>query len=182
MTQLPGFFRNMEDLLYILKILQQGTEADLEAVAELEPSFPHSQAPSGYGSAWIIHAVAEGSMASVAWMLEKKVDLDFADACGETVLHTAIQRTANNKYEILALLLKAGAKTTIKGINDWTPAHMAAVYNDVEALKLLVQFGADLSIKTAIDWYATPLEEALHAHAYRDCEAAIRYLKSIGAP
>jgi ankyrin repeat protein len=47
-----------------------------------------------------------------------------------------------------------------KGINDWTPAHMAAARDDVEALRLLVRYGADLTIRTDIDDYSTPLEEA----------------------
>ena len=48
----------------------------------------------------------------------------------------------------------------LKGVNDWTPAHMAAARDDVEALRVLVAHGADVSIRTTIDGYATPLEEA----------------------
>ncbi len=63
-------------------------------------------------------------------------------------------------YEVIELLLRHGAPINAHGINDWTPAHMAAVREDIQALKLLIQYGADLSIRTGIDDYATALEEA----------------------
>jgi ankyrin repeat protein len=56
------------------------------------------------------------------------------------------------------MLLKAGAPVNRKGINDWTPAHMAAARYDVGVLRLLVRYSADLAIRTDIDDYATPLE------------------------
>ncbi len=65
-----------------------------------------------------------------------------------------------DRYELLELLLRAGAPVNLKGINEWTPAHLAAARDDVEALRLLVAHGADLSIRTDIDDFATPLEEA----------------------
>jgi ankyrin repeat protein len=60
---------------------------------------------------------------------------------------------------VLERLLRAGAPVNLKGLNDWTPAHMAAARDDVEVLRLLVAHGADLTIRTTIDDYATPLEE-----------------------
>jgi uncharacterized protein len=62
-----------------------------------------------------------------------------------------------------------------KGINDWTPAHMAAARDDVEALRLLVRYRADLNIRTDIDDYATPLEEARNLGKVN----AVNYLESV---
>ena len=62
----------------------------------------------------------------------------------------------------------------LKGVNDWTPAHMAAARDDVDALRVLVAHGADLSIRTEIDDYATPLEEARNLGKLN----ALRYLSS----
>lgn len=76
------------------------------------------------------------------------------------MVHSALERGQPDKYEVIELLLKHGAPINAHGINDWTPAHMAAVREDIEALKLLIRFGADLSIRTRIDECATPLEEA----------------------
>lgn len=93
-------------------------------------------------------------------MLDHRVDLSFRDDEGYTVLHAALERARPDKYSILALLLDHGAPVNAHGINDWTPAHMAAVREDIEALRLLIAQGADLSIRTRIDDYQTPLEEA----------------------
>ena len=94
---------------------------------------------------------------------------------GYTVLHSALERTTLDRYDLLELLLQHGASIDAHGINDWTPAHMAAVRDDVAALKLLHRFGANFSIRTRIDSYATPLEEANSLGIIQ----ATQFLKSI---
>jgi uncharacterized protein len=54
-----------------------------------------------------------------------------------------------DQLERLDDLIVAGAPLNLKGVNDWTPAHIAATRDDVEALRILVRHGADLSIRTA---------------------------------
>jgi ankyrin repeat protein len=108
------------------------------------------------------------------------VDLDFIDPHGCTPLMAAIERTSNDKYEIIEALLKVGASVNLHGINvvdDYTPAHLAAAHDDVGSLKLLVQFGADLQIRTCMGRFATPLEEA----EYRGAMNALRYLRELQA-
>lgn len=124
---------------------------------------------------WIVNALGTGSAASVRWMVNKGVDLDFRDDEGYTPLHAVIERAAADRYELLDLLLGAGAPVNRQGVNDWTPAHMAAARDDVEALRILVRYGADLSIRTEIDQYATPLEEARHLGKSK----AARYLETL---
>lgn len=143
----------------VLQALQAGTGEDLEALAQGLPGFPH-EVDGFVGRRWIINAVDVGSVATVKWMVEKGVDLSFRDEEGRTPLHAALDRELPDKHEVLELLLKGGAAVNLKGVNDWTPAHMAAARDDVEALRLLVGHGADLAIRTSIDDYATPLEEA----------------------
>ena len=62
----------------------------------------------------------------------------------------------------MCTLLKHGADVNAKGLNDWTPSHLAAARNDLESLKILHKFGADLTIRTDIDDYATPYQEAVN--------------------
>jgi len=114
-------------------------------------------------------------MSAIQWMLATGIDLSFRDEEGYTPLLSAIERRSDDRYEVLRLLLDAGAPVNRKGINDWTPAHMAAARDDVEALRLLVAHGADLTIRTEIDEYATPLEEARHLRRYR----AVAFLESV---
>jgi hypothetical protein len=112
---------------------------------------------------WITNAIDCGTKEVVAWMLSMGAPVLFHDEEGFTVLHSAIDRGKPDRLEIMAMLLEAGADINARGINDWTPAHHAAVRNDVEALKFLVESGADLTIRTRIDEYATPLEEAVRS-------------------
>jgi ankyrin repeat protein len=79
-----------------------------------------------------------------------------------------------DRHEVLEALLAAGAPGNAHGINDWTPAHMAAVREDIEALRILIKHGADLTIRTRIDDYATVLEEAQILERTKSVEYLLR--------
>jgi ankyrin repeat protein len=163
-----------QDYQYMTEVLASGTVNDLEELAGLCEDFPGGRDPL-VGRHWITNAIDCGSELAVAWMLSKGVDLSFRDEEGYTVLHSALERASDDKYRVLELLLRHGAPVNARGINDWTPAHMAAVREDIEGLKLLVAYKADLSIRTTIDHYATPLEEARLLKK----EAAVRFLERV---
>ena len=69
------------------------------------------------GRRWITNGIGVGSKAAVQWLLGKAVGLDFRDDEGYMPLHTAIDRDLTNRYEVLEMLLKAGAPVNRKGIN-----------------------------------------------------------------
>jgi ankyrin repeat protein len=158
-----------EPYLHALALLASGTPAQWDELADRVPGFPHG-VDDVVRSRWIINAIGGGSKACVEWMLERKVDLDFRESDGYTPLHAALERDPPDRHALLELLLRAGAPVNRKGLNDWTPAHMAAAMDDVESLKILVRHGADLSIGTDIDDYATPLEEARNLGKLRAAE------------
>ena len=143
----------------IIEALESGDPDRLDQLSRDVDGFPGG-VDSFIRRRWITNAIDLGSTSAVSWMLARGVDLAFRDDEGYTPLHSALERQRADRYEIIALLLDAGAPVDLKGINDWTPAHMAAARDDVEALRLLVAHGADLSIRTDIDSYTTPLEEA----------------------
>jgi len=160
----------------ILKILEGGTIEQFQELAGLVAAFPDG-IDDCLQRRWIINAIDCGSMLSIAWMLSRKVDLEFCDDEGYTPLLSALEcRRPEDRYEVLELLLKHGAPTDVHGINDWTPAHMAAVRNDVRALAMLLAYGANLDIRTRIDSYATPLEEA---RLHQGTNDAVRFLESL---
>ena len=144
---------------YAFAILASGDEAQLAELEKFLDGFPNG-VDDFINRRWIINAIDCGSRKSIQWMLSRNVDLTFRDEEGYTVLHSALERDKPDKYEVIELLLEHGAPLNIHGINDWTPAHMAVVREDIEGLKQLIRFGADLSIRTRIDDYATPLEIA----------------------
>ena len=162
------------DYDFVIDVLKSGDRARLEELALLVEGFPDG-VDSFIGRRWIINAIGVGAMSAIQWMLSTGVDLSFRDEEGYTPLLSAIEHRSDDRYEVLRLLLDAGAPVNRKGINDWTPAHMAAARDDVEALRLLVAHGADLTIRTEIDEYATPLEEARHLRRYR----AVAFLESV---
>jgi ankyrin repeat protein len=149
----------MHEFLRVMTILETGGVSEFEQLAAEVPGFPDG-IDSYLGRRWIINAIGCGSGLAVRWMLDLRVDLHFRDDEGYTPLHTAIDRQREDKHELLQALVVAGAPLNLKGINDWTPLHLAAARDDVEALRILVTHGADMSIRTQIDDYATPLEEA----------------------
>ena len=62
--------------------------------------------------------------------------------------------------EILRLLLSFGADPNQRGINDYTPLHMAVAQQDALATQILLDAGADPDLRTRIDNYETPLDMA----------------------
>lgn len=111
----------------------------------------------------MLMAVGCGSPACVRWMLDAGVDIDFRDAAGSTVLSGCIERRDETKYEILEMLLKAGANVDAFGFNGWAPLHLAAVRNDRRAVEMLLNADADKELRTSIDDCATASEAAASA-------------------
>ncbi|TAK61867.1 ankyrin repeat domain-containing protein [Methylobacter sp.] len=68
--------------------------------------------------------------------------------------------------EILKLLLIYKVDPNQRGINDYTPLHMAVSEYNLPALELLLQFGADPRLRTRIDDCETPREMAEEAGLY----------------
>lgn len=143
----------------ILRVLDSGSVADFEELAELVDGFPDGV--DGYsGRHWITHAIDCGSLRAVSWMVGRGVALRFCDAEGYPPLHSAIESTRENRLAVIELLLQGGADPDRRGINGYTAAHLAAVRNDVPTLQLLARHGADFELRTVIDGDTTPLEEA----------------------
>ncbi len=61
---------------------------------------------------------------------------------------------------IIRLLLSFGADPNRRGINDYTPLHMAVAERNLPAVHLLLDGGADPGLHTRIDECETPLDMA----------------------
>jgi hypothetical protein len=66
----------------------------------------------------------------------------------------------NDVDEIIRLLLSFGADPNQRGINDYTPLHMAVAERHAFAVQILLDGGSDAELKTRIDECETPLEMA----------------------
>lgn len=62
--------------------------------------------------------------------------------------------------EILKLLLAFKSDPNQRGINDYTPLHMAVGEHNLKAVELFLQVGAAPGLRTRIDDWETPREMA----------------------
>jgi ankyrin repeat protein len=65
--------------------------------------------------------------------------------------------------DIMKLLLEFGADPNQRGVNDYTPQHMAVGERNLPAVRLLLEAGADPELRTRIDDYETAREMAVSA-------------------
>lgn len=161
----------------VAEALRSADPRRLEELTALVDGFPDGEDPVTFRR-WILHAIADAPLATIEWMLDYGVDLSFCDEAGYTPLLAAVESTREDRLDVLRRLIAARAPLNVKGINDWTPAHMAAARDDVEVLRLLVDSGADLTIRTDIDDRATPIEEARNLGKTR----AVAFLEGLPAP
>jgi len=133
---------------YAMEVLASDQVEDFEQLRSLVDEFPHGT-DELFGRSWIRNAVDCGSLTAVKWMLDNDVDLTVEDE-GYTPLHAAVERDLPRKYEILELLLRAGAPINARGLDDVTPADLAAARSDDEALRQFAEYGADCAVLTAL--------------------------------
>ena len=162
----------------IMALIIAGDIDKLAEIARTVEGFPKGT-DRFLGRHWITNAIDCGTASAVKWMIERDAPVNYREDEGETALLAVIDRKGPDKYEIMQMLIDAGADINAKGYMDFAPAHRAASRNDVQALRILHNAGADFSIRTNIDIYATPLEEAEFMD--RSPEAAA-YLKSLNIP
>jgi len=106
-------------------------------------------------------------------LLDLGANPNFEPLDGFPSLFIAIDARRPDANDVLALLLRHGARTDQRGVNDWTPLHYAVARRDLLALRLLLAHGADVEAKTRIDDRTTALEDAQTA-GFADAVAALQ--------
>jgi ankyrin repeat protein len=143
---------------------------DLEALraAVDDPAvIPNGQMPDVIGPC-LVYAIYWSPLAFIRTLLEIGADpnapvddgfppLIAALSCGREV-PGANRRT--DIPEVIKLLLAFGTDPNQRGINDYTPLHMAVEERNPAAVRRLLDGGADRQLRTRIDNYETPLEMA----------------------
>jgi uncharacterized protein len=146
---------------------------DLDALraAVEDPSLvPNGQMPIGIGSC-LVYAIYHSPLAFIRTLLEIGADpktpsddgfppLIAALSCSRAVPGASPRTDVD---EIIRLLLSCGADANQRGINDYTPLHIAVAERNALAVLRLLEHGADADLRTRIDEFETPLEMARSA-------------------
>lgn len=144
-----------------------GDLAALRAAVDNPESVPNGLMPLVIGSC-LEYAIYHSPLAFIRTLLEIGADPNPADHSGFPPLIAALSsgregsglHARSDVLEIITLLLSFGADPDQRGLNDYTPLHMAVGERNLSALKLLLERGADPRLKTRIDDYETPREMA----------------------
>lgn len=147
-----------DDLLAIETAAAAGDVVALRAAFGNPEGFPNVR--DACGETCLEHAIYHGPVPLVRALLALGADPNYQEHGGFPSLFAAIDRRAPDRYEVMTLLIAAGADVQQRGVNDYTALHHAACRDDAAAVELLLRHGADAAARTRIDNYATPLEEA----------------------
>lgn len=146
-------------------------ELDALRAAVGDPAnIPNGPMPPAIG-ACLVYAIYHSPLAFIRKLLEIGADPNAPVNDGFPPLIAALscaQETpgANRRTDvtdILKLLLQFGSDPNQRGINDYTPLHMAVAVHDPLAVRILLDAGADPQLRTRIDDCCTPLEMATAA-------------------
>lgn len=137
--------------------------------------FPNCVQPAalGMGDTPLGYAIAWSPLAFIAELLALGADPNAQDPCGFPSLIAALTTARPDRCAVVQLLLEYGADVQQRGLNDWTPMHVAVAERDLGAVTLLLAAGADPSARTRIDCKTTPLQDA-EVLGFAEAVAALR--------
>jgi ankyrin repeat protein len=149
-----------------------GDLAALRAAVEDAERVPNGQMPLAIGPC-LEYAIYHSPVAFIRTLLEigANPNPDQGDHIGFPPLIAALSCSRSQPgsparpdvLDIMKLLLQFGADPNQRGINDYTPLHMAVGEQNLPAVQLLLEAGGDPQLRTRIDDYETPREMAVNA-------------------
>src|SRR5262245_45890880 len=143
---------------------------DLEALraAVDDPAVvPNGLMPITIGSC-LVYAIYHSPLSFIRTLLDIGADPNAPAEDGFPPLIAAITCTRDipgsdrrtDVEEVVRLLLAYGTDPNQRGINDYTPLHMAVAERNALVVQILLDAGADPTLRTRIDDYETPFEMA----------------------
>jgi ankyrin repeat protein len=147
-----------------------GDLAALRAAVDDPDSVPNGPMPLAIGSC-LEYAIYHSPLPFIRTLLEIGADPNPADHAGFPPLIAALSCSRpqpgalgrSDVTDIIKLLLSFGADPNQRGLNDYTPLHMAVGERNLRAIQLLLEAGADPRLRTRIDDCETPREMAEQA-------------------
>ena len=154
-------FREIDDAF------RKGDLAKLRTAVEDASYVPNGPMPLAIGSC-LEYAIYHSPLEFIRTLLEIGADPNPTSHSGFPPMIAALSCSRSRPgstaradvIEILRLLLSFGADIHQRGINDFTPLHMAVSERNLRAVELLLQAGANPHERTRIDDYETAREMA----------------------
>ena len=145
-------------------------EGNLDALRQAveDPAIvPNGQMPDTIGPC-LVYAIYHSPLPFIRTLLEMGADPNAPVDDGFPPLIAALStaREAQGSTgrtdvdDVIRLLLSFGTDPNQRGINDYTPLHMAVAERQPLAVRILLDAGADPDLRTRIDECHTPLEMA----------------------
>lgn len=145
----------------------QGDLDALRAAVDDSAVVPNGRMPYAIGSC-LVYAIYHSPLAFIRTLLEIGADPNAPVDDGFPPVIAALSCTREQPGatrrtdvdDIIRLLLSFGVDPNQRGINDYTPLHMAVAERNPLAVQTLLLGGADPDLRTRIDECDTPLEMA----------------------
>jgi len=158
---MPTEFRRIDEAF------RKGDLDGLRAAVDDPAVIQNGRMPITIGSC-LVYAIYHSPLPFIRTLLEIGADPNAPSDLGFPPLIAALscsRDAAGSKRrtdvdQILRLLLSFGVDPNQRGINDYTPLHMAVAERNATAVHILLEGGADPELRTRIDDYETPLEMA----------------------
>jgi ankyrin repeat protein len=167
-----------ERILKIDAAFRAGDLAALQAAVEDPASLPNGPMPLAIGPC-LEYAIYHSPVSFIRTLLEIGANPNPEDHIGFPPLIAALScsrsqrgsRARPDVLDIMKVLLQFGADPNQRGVNDYTPLHMAVGERNLPAVRLLREAGADPGLRTRIDDCETPLEMAVNSGLTEIAEA-----------
>ena len=149
---------------------RDGNIQALRAAVDDPAQLPNGPMPLSIGSC-LVYAIYHSPLSFIRTLLELGADPNAPVDDGFPPLIAALTCTRPERGvpprtdvdRIIGFLLEFGADPNQRGINDYTPLHMAVAERNALGIQLLLEGGADPDLRTRIDDYETPVEMAERA-------------------
>jgi ankyrin repeat protein len=124
----------------------------------------------------LVLAVIAGKIDHVREMHDAGVSVTEPDQYGWLPIHRA---AANDRDDIIRLLIEWGSPLEATGTEQWTPLHLASVSRSPRAVRTLLEAGANIEARSV--YGRTPLHLAIDPTVTDGLLETVRVLVSAGA-
>jgi ankyrin repeat protein len=161
---------------------RNGDLAALRSAVDDPINVPNGPMPLTIGSC-LVYAIYHSPLPFIRGLLEIGADPNPSVNDGFPPLIAALSGShprpgspgRSDTLDIIKLLLAFNTDPNQRGINDYTPLHMAVSEHHLSAIEVLLAAGADPRLRTRIDYYETPFELAERAGLVETAELLAAY-------